>query len=67
MDRAEYHKPLGKATAVAKVNADGVYTREFASGTRVMHQPGMPGKNRTEAKCCIWWADGTTTGNTCGQ
>jgi hypothetical protein len=65
----EYDKPLGEPLADG-VQSNGVWTRSFASGTHVWVNesfnprhtpPGGPGR------ACIWWADGTTTGDACGQ
>eukprot|EP00935_MAST-01C_sp_MAST-1C-sp1_P001262 g1262.t1 len=63
-DRAEYHKALGEPLGDGKEDPPGVFTRAFKSGTHVKHQPQV-GMNGKEHASCIWWADGTTTGNAC--
>ena len=53
----EFEKPLGEPKGVAAEVRAGVFTREFASGTRVYVDTSKGGGH------CIWWGDGSTTGN----
>ena len=53
----EYDRPLGEPTAVAAEPSPGVYTRAFATGTRVFLNTTKGGGH------CVWWSDGATTGD----
>jgi hypothetical protein len=55
---SEFSKPLGAPKGVATEVKPGVFTREFATGTRVYADTAKGGGH------CIWWSDGTTTGDT---
>jgi hypothetical protein len=63
---AEYQKKLGAplSDAVLKVALTNTsYTRHFSSGTRVaLTVPAVKGAKPTS---CVWWADGSRTGNAC--
>eukprot|EP01046_Picozoa_sp_COSAG06_P039209 COSAG06_NODE_4606_length_4106_cov_7.039681_2_plen_250_part_00 len=63
----EYFKPLGEAAGLATRAADGTWSREFASGTRVFLQGTKPGQPARETKSCIHWADKTQTGTACAD
>ena len=67
-DRPEYHRPLGEPTGPATSTHSGnvtVYTRTFKTGTHVMLKPRPPGQRDAQDESCIWWSDGSTTGNVC--
>ena len=80
-DRPEFHKPVGEAIGQATVTNATVNTtrwqRSFRSGTRVemeitsVTHPGVahPGVDIEMAgpkvQSCIYWSDGSTTGNAC--
>lgn len=67
-DRPEYHRPLGEPTGPATSTHSGnvtVYTRTFKTGTHVMLKPRPPGQRDAQDESCIWWSDGSTTGNAC--
>ena len=53
----EYSKPLGEPTAVAAQPQPGVFTRSFATGTKVFLNTTKGGGH------CVWWSDKTVTGN----
>jgi hypothetical protein len=55
---AEFSKPLGEPKGVATEVKPGVFTREFATGTKVYSDTSKGGGH------CIWWSDGSVTGNT---
>ena len=67
-EHPEYSKPLGEPLGAAKVVAGkpphAIWTRSFKSGTRVFLNTTDHPKVDTS---CIWWADGTTTGNHCAK
>jgi hypothetical protein len=53
----EFDKPLGEPLGVAAEVKPGVFTRHFASGTKVYADTSKGGGH------CIWWGDGSITGN----
>ena len=53
----EYSRPLGEPAGPAAQPAPGVFTRSFATGTKVFINTTRGGGH------CVWWADGATTGN----
>jgi len=55
---AEFSKPLGEPTGDATEVAPGVFTRSFATGTRVFVNTTKGGGH------CIFWSDGSITGDT---
>ena len=79
----DYQKKLGKPTSDAVLTnssvGDVTYTRKFASGTQVKlslpvgSQADRSGCKRIQPdpklRCtsCIWWSDGTVTGNACNK
>jgi len=79
--RKKLGRPMGDAalTSSAPGGGDKVYTRRFASGTHVrLHMPAGSEPDRGGCKrvqpdpklrctSCIWWGDGTATGNACGK
>lgn len=78
---ADYQKELGRPAGDAVLRnssaGDVTYTRRFASGTHVMlhmpvgSEPDRGGCKRLQPdpklRCtsCVWWSDGTVTGNAC--
>ena len=53
----EYSKPLGEPTAKAAQPSPGVYTRAFATGTKVFINTTRGGGH------CVWWSDNSVTGD----
>ena len=67
---AEYDKPLGAPLADGQQDpSTGVWTRRFASGTHkwVNESYGRHTPKGGPGRACIWWADGSTTGDACAQ
>ena len=61
----EYKRPLGEplgAYALTNGSYGDIYTRKFASGTKVYVGQHLP-PVRGNFGYCVFWSDGTTTGN----
>lgn len=65
--RPEYSRALGAPLGAANVDAAGIATRRFASGTHVLLNLTAIGSG-TVPSGCVWWSDGNLTGDpsTCG-
>ena len=62
LDRPEYHKAVGAPVSEAAESPPGHFRRTFASGTKVLVIDTAL-KTPRKTVSCIWWADGTTTGD----
>lgn len=63
---AEYQKPLGAPKHDAKVvngTKATTYSRAFGSGTHVVLE--VPFSAKGSLASCVWWGDGSSTGNAC--
>mmetsp|Transcript_24832 Transcript_24832/g.74714 ORF Transcript_24832/g.74714 Transcript_24832/m.74714 type:complete len:368 (+) Transcript_24832:126-1229(+) len=67
---AEYSKPLGEPLGSAQATSlhGGMqYTRKFATGTHVRLWVSNDKDAKTSVQSCVWWSDGSMTGNDCAE